>query len=249
MENSAQLKNKKRALRSQRFPAYTLENAIEVVREARKFGKTVTDAQIAGKGSIISGAFLRKKAALGYYGLISGRNSEVYITDLAEGIIYPKPGEDKKLIRESFLTPEIFKKIYSNTEKGMPIPLSTFGNILIRDYGIQPVAKNNFLSIFIKSGIFAELIKYSDDTKSDIILIDFQAHQDSEEKNTEEHSSAVIPVYRYEDILSPEVQTVELILTNGKAKIIVPRDLTIVDIKRLKAQIEILANIFEEDKK
>lgn len=232
--------------RSARFPAYTLATAIETVRGARKFGKTVTDAQLAGDGSVRSGAFIRKKASLGYYGLIAGRSADVHFTDLAEAIIYPKSGEEQNAIREAFLTPEIFKKLYATTTKNIPVALSAFGNILIRDYGIQPAVKNTFLSIFIKSGEFAGLIKYSDDTKSDIIFLDDS--EDSEKENDEStgNPKELTPFFSYEQITSPELQTVELILTNGKAKIIVPKELTSVDAKKLKAQIDILANIFPE---
>ncbi|MEX2007218.1 MAG: hypothetical protein WD992_00400 [Candidatus Levyibacteriota bacterium] len=41
-----------------------------------------------------------------------------------------------------------------------------------------------------------------------------------------------------------EFQAVDLMLTNGKGRIIVPRDFTEDDAKKLKAQIDILANIF-----
>lgn len=249
MTNLPDPKNRKPSSgRSARFPAYTLDTAIETVREARKFGKTVTDAQLAGNGSVKSGAFIRKKAALGYYGLIAGRSADVHLTDLAEAILYPKQGEEQKAIREAFLAPEIFKKLYSTATKNIPIALSAFGNILIRDYNIQPSVKNSFLSIFIKSGALAGLIKYSDDTKSDIIFLDENENKEiDKDDELSDSSKELTPVYAYDQITSPELQTVELILTNGKAKIVVPKDLTLVDVKRLKMQISLLANIIEDE--
>jgi hypothetical protein len=41
-------------------------------------------------------------------------------------------------------------------------------------------------------------------------------------------------------------QTAIVTLTNGKAKIVVPSELTEIDVKKLKAQINVLANIYDE---
>lgn len=250
-DNGPEKSRKLAASRSPRFPAYTLETAIQTIDEARKFGRTVTDAQIAGEGSTNSGSFLRKKAALGYYGLISGRGEDVHITDLAESILYPKENERESSIKVAFLTPEIFKRLYQSTAKNVPISLSILGNILIRNYNIQPSAKNEFISVFVRSGIFAGLLNYTDDTKSTIILLEASANDKKQEVINEVitgESSEIImqPTYKIEDISQPEVQIAELILTNGKAKIMVPNELTSSDTKRLIAQIRILANIIDD---
>lgn len=44
------------------------------------------------------------------------------------------------------------------------------------------------------------------------------------------------------------MQSADINLTNGKGKIIVPRELTIDDVRRLKSQIDLFANIPKEDK-
>lgn len=159
--------------RSVRFPSINLQFAIDVVKEARKFGKTITNNHLAGKGKPQGGGFVRKRAALGYYGLIDGRGEKIRITDLSESIIYSTSEEERKFaLKKAFINPEIFNKLYKETEKNSVIDLEVLGNILVRQYGIAASSVKDFLSVFIKSGMLAGLIEYSSKDKRSILFLD-----------------------------------------------------------------------------
>lgn len=240
----------KKIQKSPRFPSIDLDFAIEVVREARKFGKRTTDAYLAGKGKPSGGGFSRKKASLGYYGLISGRTPNLEITDLSDSIIYALNEKERaEAIKKAFLSYETFKKIYDTWEKNTPYEVQTLSNFAVRNFGVQESAKNEFINTFIKSGLYAGIIKYNGDDKSQIILIDDTQSATSYNEEAAEPQSPTSSVSTTEELASEsiqmELQVVELSLENGKAKIIVPKVLTDLDAKKLKAQINILANIFE----
>lgn len=239
--------------RSPRFPSISLDYAIEVVKGASKFGQSISNIHIAGTGATSGGAFNRKRASLGYYGLVEGRDgNNLHITDLAMRIINPLSDEEKmQAIQEAFLHPDLFKRLYETTQKGVPVQINILGNILIRQYSIQASGKNEFLSTFIKSGIFAHLINYCDKSKTEIRLLSQNVEAESIPKTSiNEDQNKVIPnktnTVPYDTFSSQDSQTqvVELSLDNGQAKLIVPNKLTVTDAKKLKAQINILANIF-----
>lgn len=227
--------------KSPRYPSIELDFAIKVVAEARKFGTSITDAHIAGKGKPTGGAFRSKKASLGYYGLVSGHGSSVEITELASKILFPKDELEKNsAIKQAFLSPVLFKKLYDATSKGQSIDISVLGNILVRDYGIKPSSKNEFLNTFIKSGIFAGLLKYAGESKTEITLMPVG------QEETSLSSQTTSEVTQVEEKISSDYDSVELTLTHGKGKIIVPKELTEIDVKKLRAQINLFGNIFEE---
>ena len=247
MKEEISKKEKIVSARSSRFPSITLDYAVRVIGEASKFGRHITNSHIAGEGATKGGAFARKKASLGYYGLISGKGDKFEITPLAGKIVNPLNDEEKMgAIQEAFLSPELFNKLYALTQKGKPINLSFLGNLLVREYSIQPSAKNEFLLTFIKAGIFANLIKYNGDSKSEIIFLEGKDKEKVEEKPVIHDPFAIFGNTQQR---APEIQTVELILTNGTGKIIVPRELTKEDARKLRAQINLLANIFSEEDK
>ncbi|MEK7450560.1 MAG: hypothetical protein AAB662_01310 [Patescibacteria group bacterium] len=185
MNSLKEVKNLRKRNRSSRYPSLSLEYAVKVIEEARKFGKNVTSANLGGTGAK-SGAYIRKKASLGYYGLLSGTGDNLQITDLADKIVYAKSEEEKaNSLRQAFLSPDLFSTICQKIEKNTPINLEVLGNVFIRDYGIQPSAKKALLQNFVSSGIFANVIKYSGENKRDIIFSD-------NDKGKEEKTSVIM---------------------------------------------------------
>lgn len=243
MKPEEQLNKQSRISKDSRYPSVELSYAIKVVEEARKFGRNITNSHLAGGGSVSSGAFRQKKASLGYYGLISGRENNIQITDNAEAILNPiNDTEREEAIKKAFLTPDIFKKIYESVEKNKPIPLTTLGSLVIREYGIPVTAKDDFLSTLIKAGIFAKLVEYSDD-KSEIIflpsIVDTNSKAIEPANSTDEN-------FNIETTPLRESHMVELALDEGKkARLIVPNDLTDNDKKKLMAQMKLLIGIFD----
>jgi len=166
---------------STHYPAISLDYAIKVVEKARVLGKSISDTTIAGGGSTKSGAFTRKRAALGYFGLISGRGENLQITELAEKIISPlNENEKTSAIKESFLKPALYRKLYDTVEKEVSIEVSMLGNLVVREFGIQPSGKDDFMNTFISSGQFAQLINYIDGSKD---RVEFRSIQDDLESS------------------------------------------------------------------
>lgn len=233
--------------RSSRFPSITLEYAVKVIAEARVFGREINDSHLAGKGVPKGGAFGRKKASLGYYGLLEGRGNSYRITDLAESIIFPSNETERiDALRKSFLFPELFHHLYDATQKNIPIDVDILGNVVVRNYKVSPNAKDEFLSNFIKSGIIAELVEYTDNKKA-IILREkpgatentgelFEEVLPTEKKQLQE----IPPMYNAEPEL--EGQVLDIKLEKGKGKFILPNDISINDATKIKALIDVLVN-------
>lgn len=233
-----------RISKSSRYPSIELSYAIKVVEEARKFGRNITNSHLAGGGSVESGAFRKKKAALGYYGLIIGRDDNIFITDIAEAILNPiKETEKEEAIKKAFLSPEIFKRIYDSVEKNKPIALAILGNLLIREYGIPISSKDDFLNTFIKAGVYAGLIQYGNG-KSEIIILPIITGIEVSTRNVESDNNVNVSPIEPGPIL--ESHLVDLALDNGKkARLIVPSELTENDKKKLMAQMKLLTGEFD----
>lgn len=163
--------------KSPKFPGIGLNGAVKVITEAAKHGKSFKQETFAtfglkkaGKGSAKSGAFLRRIAALKHFGLIEKKGNQIEFTELAMKILVPKDeAEKKEAIIQSFLTPELFKKLYDSTSKDIPIKKEDLANIAVREYGVTFRAKQRFISSFINSAEFAELLKFTENRNSVIL--------------------------------------------------------------------------------
>jgi len=247
-EDQNQQKELSQKNKSSKYPFIVLEDAISMVQQARAYGKSVTDAQLSGKQSSLSGSFIRKKASLGYYGLIEGKKNSMEISSLAEKIISPLGVEEKKeAIKEAFLKPNLFKQIFEKVEPGTPLDLEILGNLIVRTYGIQLSAKKHFLDVFIKSGIFAGLMEYADNNSKVKFIKDNHDEPVSQDNSLMKTKDTSILEPEIEDVFieKEELQTVSLTLSSGTAKIVVPKQLSEIDVKKLIAQINILGGIFE----
>lgn len=238
----ADIKMLEKTSRSARFPSVTLDYAVKVISEARKFGKILTDAHIAGEDSAKSGAFLRKKASLGYYGLISGRGNDLTVTELAEKIIYPKTEQEKQdSLKKAFTNPELFKRLFDSIEKETPISVDRLGSIVIREHGVLPSAKERFIVTFIKSGNYAGLIEYNDKSKGEIILKKLDQPQPTP---TTPKPFPFSTFLEEDDAVKEESssQSVEISLSKGTGKIVVPAKFSGQDAEKLKRQIDVFVN-------
>lgn len=248
--------------KSKNYPGLTLESAISIVTAARALGKSIAKSTLSAigradaKGSIKSGAFLRKLAALSQYGFIEIEGDNIKFTDTAEAIIYPTGNnaqkDKEKSIIKAFLTPSTFYDLYNQLEKNLPISIHLIRNKSIREIGITPNGVNNFIRSFIDSGIFAKLIEYSSDSKQEIRLLDQESYEHTESASLtpitaskNENSKNQNPFDVFETYfgksqkIEEQTQTATLLLSNGKATIQVPKNITEKDKHRLKAQIDV----------
>ena len=182
---------KKIRSKSPKFPALGLDMAIEVVKEASKLGKSFQRETFASfglrrdaKGSSKSGAFIRRIAALKYFGLIEEKGKQIELAKLTDQILYPKDDKERvEAIRESFSRPVLFKKLYDVIEKEISIKKERLANMSVREYGITPNAMENFISSFINSAKFAGLLKIDPKDKNSIILSKIETMPQDLEEN------------------------------------------------------------------
>lgn len=168
---------KKTRGKSPKFPGIGLNKAAEIMEWASKHGTSFKKETFATfgsrrdtKGSAKSGAFIRRIAALKYFGFIEEKEDQIEFTELAKRIIFPKDEtEKKKALIESFLNPKLFEALYKATSKDSSIRKEDLGNIAVREYSITPRAKGDFISSFINSAEFAGLLSYSDNRDSVIL--------------------------------------------------------------------------------
>ena len=245
------MSNIKNSSKSRRYPSIELSYAIDVVKEAAKFGTKITDTQIAGGGSTKSGAFVKKKASLGYYGLIEGRGDNYEITSLSKSILYPKSDEEKKIaIQQAFTSATVFDEVYSIVAKNEEIDLDFFGNMIVREFGIKATAKEKFLNTFIKSGKYAGLIEQVSDKTILVRNLYENTDRDEEEGQEEIPDNETLTLPKKERNNSFEFegfnqQQAKINLSKGIGVISVPENLSKEDVKKLKAQIDILSNFID----
>lgn len=173
--------NKKVVVKSPKFPSISLETAVKVIQEASKHGERFKRESFATFGakrsdskSYKSGAFLRRIAALKYFGLIETKGDEIIFTEVAKKILAPKNDEERKeTIIQCFLNPPLFQNLYNTHSKNTPIKVDDLANIAVREYGITLKAKKDFISSFIGSAMFAGLLKYAGDEKKLIVFTDY----------------------------------------------------------------------------
>ena len=254
--------------KSRQYPVLTLKNAIEIIGQARNLGKTINKATLStigsradSKGSIKSGAFVRKLAAIKNYGLIKIDGENINFTETAEGIIhFQNPDEQKANTIKAFLTPHTFYSLFTELEKNVPLNVNLIRNKAIREIGISSAGSLSFMNCFISSGIFAGLIEYASDDKQIIRLLNPTETEKVEVTKPESKINTNINTRDDFSLLNPffekpkdqsnqkiEYQTATLILSLGKATIQVPPTISEQDKTRLKAQIDVFLTNKQEE--
>jgi hypothetical protein len=233
--------------KSRSYPKLTLSAAIDVVSEASKLGKIISKETLAGigrkdvKGSTKSGAFMRKISALDQYGLIIVSKEGIRFTDIAKEIVFPTD-EIKKIesIVQAFLTPTTFFELYNSLSKNIPIGVHLIKNKAQRDLGITSAGVNSFINGFIESGELAGLIKYTSEDRTAIQIIEIVNEREENQQNKgETDNNESKSAMNNNSIL--KTQSATLIFNEGKATIEIEGNMTDVDVKRLKAQIDVFA--------
>ncbi len=209
------------------YPMHNLSTMVEIIKKAYKGGKLINKQILAnactktGQGSTKSGIFNHKLAALKHYNLATVEGNLVTFTLLAEKIVMGEPGS----LEIAFLAPQSFKELYETVEKNTSINKETLEDIASLQIGISEVGKRRFVSNFVKSGIYANLVEQSLKSRDEVVIIE------------KEESPEIVqgkPI-----VQQANVQKAELTISAGKATIIVPKELNLTDKDKLKAQIDI----------
>ena len=180
------------AERGKGFPRLSLGSAVKIIETASKFGKTWPKEQFAGfgsqsgAGSAKSGAFANRVAALKDYGLIATSKDSVTLTDLSIQIAKPVTKEERtKAIYQAFMNAEIFKKLFDGLDPGEELPLDQVAQYAVFTLGVSRESKDKFLSVFIDSGRFVNLVKHNKE-KSTITLAQVTPNKEQPQPDTNE---------------------------------------------------------------
>jgi hypothetical protein len=126
--------------RSRGYPAYRLNEAIAILQKVKASFALgpfrVQDIGTALGSRSVSGAVARKAACLRHFGLIVGRNDGIRVSDLGKKLLRPLPDEDKHLLREAFLSCDLYKEVYNRFAKDGEFPRA-LDVILERDFAIS----------------------------------------------------------------------------------------------------------------
>lgn len=145
--------------RSPSYPGVPLEKAIELTRELYEKEHLTTvrpDVAVQAWGHEgLSGPSRRKLAALKYFGLVDDVEGGVQVSKLGEGLLHPHDQqEERRLIREAALNPEIFKEIFKNFARASDTSITSH---LVRERHFNTNGAQKFVDVFRETIKFANL--------------------------------------------------------------------------------------------
>jgi hypothetical protein len=149
-----------RASRGTGFPEMPLDEAVEAIQRAGRYGRSHSDAAFAGylgHKTPNSGPFRSKMAALRDFGLIERpKDGQIPLTSLGQEIAHPT-GDAQKQLQEAFFSAKPFAAIYEESAKGTPLSLELVANRAVTELGINPQSKSRFAESFRRSVTIAGL--------------------------------------------------------------------------------------------
>lgn len=157
-------------MRGPNYPSIDLDRSITIAQSLfEKYKKTSVAFEVAMKALNISpksSGGLRITAALASYGLIEvegvGNAKQIKISDLAYQIIADKraiSSERDIAIRESALSPVMFKKIWEEYPENLP-PKDVLEYDLTFKYRFNPSSTSDFINVFTKTMEYAKVYEY-----------------------------------------------------------------------------------------
>lgn len=212
------------------YPMFDLSTIVDILNKAIKAGNSINKQILANastqsnNASTTSGIFNQKLAAFKHYNLAKVENNLVNFTSLAKQI----SNNNSEAIKTAFLAPSTFKELYTSVEKNVSLKRNLMEDIAHLQIGITNAGKKRFVKNFIKSGIYAGLIKHSLKSKDEVIVLE----NSSKNKQTTNKNSAI-------ESYKNSGQKAELKISKGKAMLVVPENLTAEDKEKLKKQIDI----------
>ncbi|MET0779449.1 MAG: hypothetical protein ABWY71_01305 [Candidatus Saccharimonadales bacterium] len=146
-----------RKARGTGFPAVSLPDAVAIIQTAGNNGRkhTITAmAAYAGHTTPNSGPFRQKLAALKDWGFLTTTAATVTLTDAGMGVALPSsPEAALDIVRTAFQACQIFRTVYDEAAKGVPLYPSSIGNVAVTAHGIGVRSKETFIKSFIDSAI------------------------------------------------------------------------------------------------
>lgn len=144
-----------------KFPANTLEDALQVPRAIKQFnaGNPWPPSEIAKASKIgpKTDRFWYLTAAARDYGLTVGtsRSELIELAPIGRSIVYaPTPEIEAKGIRDAFFTVEAFKKVFDYYKGGILPEVKYLANTLESVFNLPPSTHEEFHSLYVRNCTF-----------------------------------------------------------------------------------------------
>ena len=150
------------------YPAYTLEDALEVAQAIQNANAGLPFARALLAGALgttpKSSAFTQRLNASAAYGLTQGgyNDADISLTPLGEALAAGSHDRRAQAMVEAAMTPPIFGGFYDMLD-GKRLPESAYAqNLLQRELGVNDGLTDECLSILIANGEYAGIISEQD---------------------------------------------------------------------------------------
>jgi len=157
-------KLKKRTFQKSRpYPPYSLEETLKFVEIIEKLGgRNVSESVLLKELGIKqprTRSFWGKVTSAKQFGLLTEDGRNYTLTKRARLILHPKDEENKRtILRDTFLTPELYKDLYKKFG-GQQVPApETLANILFHDHGLNVNVSSGAAKAFIESAKYVDLL-------------------------------------------------------------------------------------------
>lgn len=166
-EASGRASTTARRQRGAGFPRLSLAQAVDAIKSISAFGFRHNEEAVAGylgHKTANSGPFRSKVAALRDFDLLS--NDGYDVTSLGQELSHPdprQPGGEQDALKRAFRNAEIFTKLYDSLQPGHPFSTDGVGNAAVRQFGVSPGSKSDFVDSFEGSVLAAGLMERTDD--------------------------------------------------------------------------------------
>lgn len=241
MVETEQKEAKKRTFRKSRpYPPYDITEALKFATIVERLGARNVSEPILLKElglTTFTKSFWGKTASAKQFGFLTVDGKTYTLTERAKLILRPKDEDSKKkLLIESFLTPDLYNELYEKFLGNEIPPLDTLANILLHDHSINVNVSRDAAGAFIDSAKYVGLLGLDNVLR--------KPSKGSETVPIAEHkeagSSGRVPG------TIPDAVTATIKLSKGTASIMLPEDgITKKDCERLKKLID--AYIEEEE--
>lgn len=197
-----------RRKRSTGFPVISLDEMKTVLETAGKYGishKAEAWAGYLGHKTTNSGRYKQKIAAMRDFGLLEGRGDAFAISDLGKRIAMPTTAaEQRNALRDAFLSSDVFKRVYEDSAKGVALDSVSLGNVAVRNYGVSPASRDEFIASFGGSAMAASLATRDDDGR--LTLLPMESADSGSESEADGGDRESQDELEYGDVSQPPTQ-------------------------------------------
>lgn len=233
--------------RSALYPTLTVDECFEIIEIIDKIGgkvySTNSIAQALGM-SEKTNSFRAKISTLRQYGLITGMQGTLKLTEVSNDYLYPVQDEQKKEAKiQAFMNVALYKKIIEKFENKALPSSDKLANILLgKEFGLTKNTKDVATEIFVKSleqlGLMSNGVLVLNPVEEEVKIVESQEAVSVQDDKTSEE-------LQKEKIHSDKYYNFEIPTLNGEVAVIkIPQNVTEKDLDFIQLYIENMLPVF-----